>query len=142
MISLNDGFSCRYWTPMVAFPFVPKFHHLCTIPTFNIFGLRYRSTLRGRFQHWKKPVYSAPHVNPLEVGPDFSIVGGRSVHVTSKVQLKHKLDQLRLAKKIVHLLSDVKEMEVLHKNAQRQRLVNEEHIESIRPKSKGMKSIV
>uniref|UniRef100_A0A0K0DG84 39S ribosomal protein L52, mitochondrial n=1 Tax=Angiostrongylus cantonensis TaxID=6313 RepID=A0A0K0DG84_ANGCA len=121
---------------MVAFPSVLKLHYLRKISTFNVVGLRYRSTLRGRFQNWKKPVYSAPYVNPLEVGPDFSIV------VTSKLQLKHKLDQLRLAKKIVQLLSDVKEMEVLHKNAQRQRLMNEEHMESIRPKSKGMKSIV
>ncbi|KAJ1350189.1 hypothetical protein KIN20_005921 [Parelaphostrongylus tenuis] len=128
---------------MFAGPSILRLHYYQSVvpSTINIAGVRYSSNLRGRFQHWKKPVYSAPHVNPLELGPDFSVVGGRPIQVTSKIQLEHKLDQLRLAKKVVKLLSDINEMEDLHKKAETQRLADAKQIESIRPKSKGMKSI-
>ncbi|KHJ94546.1 hypothetical protein OESDEN_05526 [Oesophagostomum dentatum] len=97
---------------------------------------------RGRFQSWKKPVYVAPHTNPLEVGPDFSVVGGeRTVYVTSKKQLEYKLDQIRLAKKAVQLLSQVKEMEKAHKEAEARRLSESQKAELLRPKAKGTKSI-
>ncbi|RCN50764.1 hypothetical protein ANCCAN_03150 [Ancylostoma caninum] len=100
-----------------------------------------RSNYRGRYQNWKKPVYVAPHVHPLEVGPDFSVVEGRPIPVTSQKQLEYKLDQIRLAKKVVQLLEEVKEMEAAHKKADARRLAESQQKEQLRPKPKGTISI-
>lgn len=62
--------------------------------------------------------------------------------MTSRVQLEHKLDQLRLAKKIVSLLDEVKDMEAAHKQAEIKRRTEAQQIESIRPKLKGGRSII
>ncbi|KAL6730292.1 hypothetical protein Aduo_001275 [Ancylostoma duodenale] len=96
---------------------------------------------RGRYQNWKKPVYVAPHVHPLEVGPDFSVIEGRTIPVTSQKQLEYKLDQIRLAKKVVQLLEEVKEMEAAHKKADARRLTESQQKEQLRPKPKGTMSI-
>ncbi|WKX91343.1 hypothetical protein Q1695_009858 [Nippostrongylus brasiliensis] len=96
----------------------------------------------GRFQTWRPPVYSAPHINPLEVGPDFSHADGRPIYVTSRVQLEYKQDQIRLAKKIVKLLDDVKHMEGAHQKAEKERKAKAARVESLRPKAKGTQAIV
>ncbi|KAK6059659.1 hypothetical protein COOONC_02710 [Cooperia oncophora] len=98
--------------------------------------------VRGRFQDWKKPVYVAPHVHPLEMGPDFSHADGRPIHVTSKVQLEYKQDQLRLAKRIVELLKEVNAMEAAHKQAESRRIQEAQELDARRPKSKGTRSII
>ncbi|KAK6728767.1 hypothetical protein RB195_006053 [Necator americanus] len=97
--------------------------------------------VKGRYQPWKKPVYVAPHVHPLEIGPDFSVIEGRTIHVTSRKQLEYKLDQIRLAKKIVQLLEEVKYMEAAHSRAEAQRLSDLQQADLLRPKPKGMDSI-
>ncbi|CAJ0592827.1 unnamed protein product [Cylicocyclus nassatus] len=97
--------------------------------------------LRGRYQWWKQPVYVAPHVNPLEVGPDFSVIEGRTIHVTSREQLKQKFEQIRLAKKAVQLLGEIKEMEEAHARAEARRSLESKQAELLRPKAKGIASI-
>ncbi|KAK6019087.1 WD domain, G-beta repeat protein [Ostertagia ostertagi] len=66
---------------------------------------------------------------------------GRPIHVTSRIQLEYKQDQLRLAKKIVALLSEVNEMEAAHKQAESRRIQEAQEIDAHRPKSKGTRSI-
>ncbi|KJH45744.1 hypothetical protein DICVIV_08219 [Dictyocaulus viviparus] len=115
-----------------------QFRHLCTSDAIPTYG----PVSKGRLQHWKEPLYSGPHLNPLEVGPDFSFIDGRTVQVTSTIQLNYKLDQIRLAKKIVELLNHINSIEDLHKKVESQREADAKHIDSLRPKSKGVESIV
>ncbi|EYC18131.1 hypothetical protein Y032_0028g1693 [Ancylostoma ceylanicum] len=95
----------------------------------------------GRYQNWKKPVYVSPHIHPLEVGPDFSVIEGPPIPVTSQKQLEYKLDQIRLAKKVVQLLEEIKEMETAHKKADARRLAESQQKEQLRPKPKGTISV-
>ncbi|XGW20682.1 hypothetical protein V3C99_004010 [Haemonchus contortus] len=97
--------------------------------------------MKGRFQQWKKPVYYAPYIHPLERGPDFSHADGRIIHVTSRIQLEYKQDQLRLAKKIVKLLGEIDAMEAAHKQAESRRISEAHEREALRPKSKGTRNI-
>ncbi|PIO52717.1 hypothetical protein TELCIR_25975 [Teladorsagia circumcincta] len=75
------------------------------------------------------------------MGPDFSHADGRPIYVTSRIQLEYKQDQLRLAKKIVELLSEVNEMEAAHKQAESRRILQAQELDAHRPKSKGTRSI-
>ncbi|CAD6194782.1 unnamed protein product [Caenorhabditis auriculariae] len=72
---------------------------------------------QGRYQTWKKPIYVSPHQHPLEQSPDFSFKDGRPIHFTSQAQLDHKVDQLRLARRIVSLLNETKDVESAHRTA-------------------------
>ncbi|CAI4225293.1 unnamed protein product [Auanema sp. JU1783] len=98
--------------------------------------------IKGRFQNFRKPIYQAPHVNPLEESPDFSFVdSNKTVSVTSPAQLKHKLDQLRLGRKIVSLLENVKVMEDIHNITNQRRVSENQKVEASRPVQKGNEQI-
>ncbi|KAK6018628.1 WD domain, G-beta repeat protein [Ostertagia ostertagi] len=72
----------------------------------------------------------------------FLMLMGDPFMVTSRnIQLITSKPQLRLAKKIVALLSEVNEMEAAHKQAESRRIQEAQEIDAHRPKSKGTRSI-
>ncbi|CAI5437399.1 unnamed protein product [Caenorhabditis angaria] len=95
----------------------------------------------GKVQSWKKPIYYAPHQHVFEQSPDFSFKDGREVHVTSKQQLNYKLDQIRLAKKIVELLDETKNVEKIYEEELEKRRILEDSLIQKRPKAKGIENI-
>uniref|UniRef100_A0AC35TH28 39S ribosomal protein L52, mitochondrial n=1 Tax=Rhabditophanes sp. KR3021 TaxID=114890 RepID=A0AC35TH28_9BILA len=86
-----------------------------------------KQTLKGRAQNWKSPVYVAPHVNPLQVGPDYAFQDGTKLHFTSKIEVDRKKDQIELGKTIVKYLAEIKEMEAesVKLNKEKMRLAEE-----------------
>lgn len=96
---------------------------------------------KGRVQSWRAPVYTAPHQHVFEQSPDFSFKDGRTVHVTSRKQLDYKLDQIRLAKKIVSLLKETEDVETVYKQEQETRKREEAEEIGRRPTAKGNKNI-
>uniref|UniRef100_A0A8R1HUM4 39S ribosomal protein L52, mitochondrial n=1 Tax=Caenorhabditis japonica TaxID=281687 RepID=A0A8R1HUM4_CAEJA len=85
----------------------------------------------------------APPANFLEIeqSPDFSFKDGRPVHVTSQKQLDHKLEQIRLAKKMVALLKETEEVQRVYKVSCEEREVRGKEELAKRPIAKGVKSI-
>ncbi|CAL2027625.1 unnamed protein product [Caenorhabditis brenneri] len=96
---------------------------------------------KGRVQSWRKPVYVAPHQHVFEQTPDFSFKDGRTVHVTSRKQLEYKLDQIRLAKKMVALLKETEEVEIVYAREQQARERREKEEIGRRPMAKGNMNI-
>uniref|UniRef100_A0A8R1I448 39S ribosomal protein L52, mitochondrial n=1 Tax=Caenorhabditis japonica TaxID=281687 RepID=A0A8R1I448_CAEJA len=96
---------------------------------------------RGKVQTWLKPVYVAPIPHIFEQSPDFSFKDGRPVHVTSQKQLDHKLEQIRLAKKMVALLKETEEVQRVYKISCEEREHREKEELAKRPIAKGVKSI-
>ncbi|VDK48855.1 unnamed protein product [Anisakis simplex] len=96
---------------------------------------------KGRFQWWKEPVYCAPHVHPLRRGVDFTYQDGRPLFVSSKDELKRKLEQIELGKKVVKLLGEIREAESLHADELRRREEEALKLQSLRPIAKGDQSI-
>ncbi|CAB3408475.1 unnamed protein product [Caenorhabditis bovis] len=91
----------------------------------------------SKIQSWRKPVYYAPHQHVFEQSPDFSFKDGRTVHVTSQKQLDYKLDQIRLAKKIVSLLKETQAVEEIYKKEVAQKEAREKEEAAKRPIEKG-----
>lgn len=96
---------------------------------------------KGRVQSWRTPIYTAPHQHIFEQSPDFSFKDGRTVHVTSKKQLDYKLDQIRLAKKMVALLKETDDVANVNKRETEARERREAEKLGKRPMAKGDKNI-
>ncbi|CAI2294857.1 unnamed protein product [Caenorhabditis sp. 36 PRJEB53466] len=96
---------------------------------------------KGRVQSWRKPIYTAPHQHIFEQTPDFSFKDGRTVHVTSQKQLDYKLDQIRLAKKMVSLLKETQKVGEVYERVEEQRERRRREEAERRPIAKGSKSI-
>uniref|UniRef100_A0A1I7UNY6 39S ribosomal protein L52, mitochondrial n=1 Tax=Caenorhabditis tropicalis TaxID=1561998 RepID=A0A1I7UNY6_9PELO len=86
-------------------------------------------------------IYTAPHQHVFEQSPDFSFKDGRTIHVTSRKQLDYKLDQIRLAKKMVALLKETEDVERVYKREQEARERREKEEIGRRPMAKGTKNI-
>lgn len=83
----------------------------------------------------------APHQHVFEQTPDFSFKDGRTVHVTSRKQLEYKLDQIRLAKKMVALLKETEEVQTVYAREQQAREHREKEEIGRRPMAKGNMNI-
>ncbi|CAJ0578163.1 unnamed protein product, partial [Mesorhabditis spiculigera] len=95
----------------------------------------------GRFKQHNPPIYVGPHVNPLDVGPDFSFVDGRPCYFTSRRQLERKKEQIRLGERIVSLLDQMNDLQKIHEEADAQRRDEQNKINQRKPQAKGTKTI-
>ncbi|CAO4362853.1 unnamed protein product [Caenorhabditis nigoni] len=96
---------------------------------------------KGRVQSWRAPIYTAPHQHVFEQTPDFSFKDGRTVHVTSQKQLNYKLDQIRLAKKMVSLLKETDDVETVYARERETRERRDAEKQARRPIAKGIQNI-
>ncbi|CAJ0927698.1 unnamed protein product, partial [Mesorhabditis belari] len=107
----------------------------------NVKTIENHSREVGRFKTNKPPVYVGPYVHPLKVGPDFTLRDNRPCPFTSKEQLEHKKDQIRLTKKIVSLLAQMDEIEKENEGSTIKKLDKATEQMNERPRAKGNKLI-
>ncbi|CAB60435.1 Large ribosomal subunit protein mL52 [Caenorhabditis elegans] len=120
-----------------AFSTVPDFKDPIKDQAEALVARKASEAKKGRVQSWRKPIYTAPHQHVFEQTPDFSFKDGRTIHVTSQKQLNYKLDQIRLAKKMVALLKETEDVEEVYKREQEARERREAEKIARRPIAKG-----
>ncbi|KAI3413858.1 hypothetical protein GPALN_011333 [Globodera pallida] len=88
-------------------------------------------------QWWKTPIYHNPVVSPLERGADFTFADGRRPTFTTESELKRRLKQVELGKKVVQYLAELRKAEDLYREQTFQRESGQQRIEQNTPKTKG-----
>ncbi|KAF1769878.1 hypothetical protein GCK72_001695 [Caenorhabditis remanei] len=141
MLSARIPLSSLRISRSAAFSSAAEFHDPIKDQAEALVARKPSEAKKGRVQSWRAPVYTAPHRHVFEQSPDFSFKDGRTVHVTSRKQLDYKLDQIRLAKKIVALLKETENVETIYKREQEARKRKEAEEIGRRPMAKGNKNI-
>uniref|UniRef100_A0AC34R009 Large ribosomal subunit protein mL52 n=1 Tax=Panagrolaimus sp. JU765 TaxID=591449 RepID=A0AC34R009_9BILA len=98
-------------------------------------------TLKGKAQFWEKPIYTGPFVNPLHRGPDYSVVDGVRLLATSKAEIDRLQKEVKLSRKVVELLNEIKMAEELFDQSCAKRKVLEEEKARWTPKAKAIEEI-
>ncbi|VDN51121.1 unnamed protein product [Dracunculus medinensis] len=118
-----------------------SFKGLCANESSSKVPVKYAVKERGRVAWWRRAVYNAPVVSPLERGVDFTFQDGRPVFATSQRDLNRKLKQIELGKKIVKLLEEMKTAEILWLESVESEQQKEEEINRWRPLEKGQNEL-
>lgn len=86
-------------------------------------------------------IYTGPYVNPLHRGPDYSVVNGVRMLATNKAEVDRLQKEIKLSRKIIELLKEIKVAEELFEQSCAESKALEEEKARWTPKSKAIEEI-